>query len=68
VTACGNSYTKSIWITYKSYKQILYFGLPGNFPVSQTKVNVAVQFGNHVIVGAKFVDLVHNFELTFQLP
>jgi len=29
VTACGNSYTKSILITYKSsYKQILYFGLP----------------------------------------
>src|ERR1700676_3937891 len=29
VTACSNSYTKSILITYKSsYKQILYFGLP----------------------------------------
>src|SRR5882762_11676260 len=30
VTACGNSYMKSISITYKSFhKQILYFGLPG---------------------------------------
>jgi hypothetical protein len=30
VTPCGNSYMKSISITYKSfYKQILYFGLPG---------------------------------------
>jgi len=29
VTACSNSYTKSILITYKSsYKQVLYFGLP----------------------------------------
>jgi len=29
VTACSNSYTKSILITYKSsYKQVSYFGLP----------------------------------------
>jgi hypothetical protein len=29
VTACSNSYTKSILTTYKSsYKQVLYFGLP----------------------------------------
>src|SRR5882762_1802514 len=29
VTACSNSYTKYILITYKSsYKQVLYFGLP----------------------------------------
>src|SRR5882762_1086427 len=38
LTACSNSYTKSISITYKNfYKQTLYFGLPGVCGASSVK-------------------------------
>jgi len=42
VTACGNSYTKSILITYKrSYKQILYFGVLLSFVGSSPNTSVS---------------------------